>query len=140
MGLDTYAARIPVDLFNDDLDETEVDEDFGCTRRDLRAFRRAERKRERHGGGSVFAGNYFRGKIYRELIHHVTGVWIQTTWIPPETVRQMAEAFGSRDPDEVIRRFANENPGHRHLPSDVADLRAFFRVCAERGLGLVGSW
>lgn len=141
MGLDTYAGRIPVDFFDPDLDETAVDEHFGCTRRDLWALRRAERKREQANGGCLFVGNYFRGKLYADLIQFVTGVWIYQTWIPPETVTEMAEAFERRDPEETIRDFvADGRPIYDHGPKEVADLAAFFRVCAARGLGLVGSW
>lgn len=141
MGLDTYAARVAVDFFDPDLDETEVDDDFGCSRRDLWALRRAEKRREREGGTCLFSGNYFRGKLYADLIQYVTGVYIYRTWIPPETVRKMAEAFERRDPEVTIRGFRRSKRRiYDHDPSDVVDLRAFFRVCADRGLGLVGSW
>lgn len=140
MGLDTYAGRIPVDFFDPDLDETAVDENFGCTRRDLWALRRAEKRRER-AGGCLFGGNYFRGKLYADLIQFVTGVWIYQTWIPPETVKEMAEAFERRDPEETARDFhANGSPIYDHSAAEVRDLAVFLRVCAERGLGLVGSW
>lgn len=142
MGLDTYAGRIPVDFFDPDLDETTVDDDFGCTRRDLWALRRVERKRGRaNGGGCLFGANYFRGKLYADLIQFVTGVWIYQTWIPPETVKEMAEAFERREPEETIRAFrADDRAIYDHDPAEVSDLTAFFRVCADRGLGLVGSW
>ena len=142
MGLDTYAARIPVDFFDPDLDETAVDYDFGCTRRDLWAFRRAQRKRERANDGyCVFERGYFRGKLYADVIQFVTGVSIYRTWISPETVKEMAEAFARRDPEETIRDFrANERPIYDHSSAEVADLAAFFKLCADRGLGLVGSW
>jgi hypothetical protein len=140
VGLDTYAGRIPVDFFDPVLDETTVDEHFGCTRLDLWALRRAEKRRER-AGGCLFGGNYFRGKLYADLIRFVTGVWIYQTWIPPETVKEMAEAFERRDPEKTIRDFrANGSPIYDHSAAEVADLAAFFRVCGNRGLGLVGSW
>jgi hypothetical protein len=140
MGLDTYAGRAPVDFFDPELDETSVGEDFGCTRRDRWALRRAERRR-RSRGGCLFAGNYFRGKVYADLIRFVTGVWIYRRWIPPETVRQMADAFERVDPEPTIRRFGRSDSRiYDHGPDDVADLAAFFAVCASRGLGLVGSW
>lgn len=142
MGLDTYAGRIPVDFFDPDLDETKVDEHFGCTPRDLWALRRAQKKRERANDGyCVFGGNYFRGKLYADLIEFVSGVRIYQTWIPSETVREMAEAFERRDPEETIHAFReNGRAIHDHSAVEVADLAAFFRVCADRGLGLVGSW
>lgn len=142
MGLDTYAARVPVDFFDPDLDETEVDEHFGCTRRDLWALRRVQKRRERANDGyCLVERTYFRGKLYADLIQFVTGVWIYRTWIPPETVKEMAEAFERRDPEETIRDFReNGHPIYEHSPEEIADLAAFFRVCADRGLGLVGSW
>ena len=142
MGLDTYAARIPVDFFDPDLDETTVDEDFGCTRRDLWALGRAQRKRERASDGfCLFGGNYFRGKLYADLIQFVTGVWIYQPWIPPESVQKMAEVFGQRDPEAIVRGFRRSRRRiYDHSPEEVADLAAFLRVCADRGLGLVGSW
>lgn len=140
MGLDTYAARIPVDFFDPDLDVDQVDENFGCTRRDRWAFWWAGKRRERAGAG-LFVGNYFRGSIYAPLIQHVAGVWIERTWIPPETVKEMWTAFDARDPEQTIRDYeASGGRNGEYRPSDVADLQAFFRVCAKRGLGLVGSW
>jgi hypothetical protein len=56
-------------------------------------------------------------------------------------VKEMAEAFERRDPEETIREFgADGRPIYDHSAAEVADLAAFFRVCANRGLGLVGSW
>jgi hypothetical protein len=140
MGLDTYAGRVPVDVFDPDLDETKVDYRFGCTTLDLLALRRAERRRERQGG-CLFSGNYFRGGIYALLISHVTGVFIERGWIPPETVAEMSEAFQRCDPEATIRDYeASGGRAGYYQPSDLADLQAFFKVCANRGLGLVGSW
>jgi hypothetical protein len=140
VGLDTYAARIPANLFDPDLDPSAVDEDFGCTWRDRWALRRAEKRRERDGG-CIFTGNYFRGKLYSDLILEVTGVYLYQAWIPPETVREMADAFERRTPAEIIQSFRDsEHAIYDHGPSEVADLAAFLRVCAKRGLGLVGSW
>lgn len=140
MGLDTYAGRVPVDFFDPDLDETQVDDDFGCTREDLEAFERAEAQRERDSGHCLFGSNYFRGKLYVELIRYVTGESLYQTWIPPETVRGMADALERCDVEQVVAECSPPGPLRRLDPSVVEDLRAFFRVCAERGLGLVGSW
>jgi hypothetical protein len=140
MGLDTYAARVPVDFFDPDLDEHRVDENFGCTWRDRFAFWRAQRRRERDGG-CIFAGIYFRGKLYVDLIKFVTGVYIYQTWIPPETVKEMSDAFDRCDPEATIAAFReSEDHIYDHTPSEVADLTAFLKICAGRGLGLAGSW
>jgi hypothetical protein len=61
--------------------------------------------------------------VYSDLVRSVTGESLYQEWIPPETVRKMADAFERCDPDR-----------------DVAELAKFFRVCAERGLGLGGWW
>lgn len=45
----------------------------------------------------------FRGKLYADLVHHVTGVSLYDRWIEPETVREMAEAFDACDPEQVVR-------------------------------------
>lgn len=138
MGLDTYAARTPVDFFDPDLELEKVDENFGCTEADLAAFARAEEER---GGYCLFSGNYFRGKTYVDLVRHVTGIHLATTWIPPETVRRMAEAFEQQDPEATMREIEESGESSRdYTARDVLDLQVFFRVCAERGLGLVGSW
>jgi hypothetical protein len=142
MGLDTYAARTPVDFFDPGLDESQVDEHFGCTRRDLWALRRAQRRRERANGGyCVFERNYFRGKLYVDLVEYVSGVRLSQIWIPPKTVARISEAFERCDPEETIRGFAGyEHAIYDHSPAEIADLAAYFGVCARRGLGLVGSW
>ena len=141
MGLDTYVGTSPVDFFDPDLDE-DVDEDFGCTWRDRLALRLLQRRRERANDGyCLFHRGYFRGKLYVDLIQFVAGVRIYQTWIPPETVKKMAEAFERRDPEATIRDFREHGlPIHEHSPVEVADLAALFRLCADRGLGLVGSW
>jgi hypothetical protein len=53
----------------------------------------------------------------------------------------MSKEFQRCDPESAILDF--EEGGGRigyYRASDVADLQAFFRVCTDRGLGLVGSW
>lgn len=119
-----------------------TDEGLGITALDRRAFRRAQRRRERANGGyCVFEGTYFRGKLYADLIRFVTRVWLYRSWIPPQTVAAMARSFERRDPEAIIRGYRRSV--HRiydHSPTEVADLREFLRVCARRGLGLVGSW
>lgn len=86
-------------------------------------------------------GNHFRGKIYDDLVRYVTGVSVYAPWIPPETVKKMAEAFARRDPEATIRSFRrNKRRIYDHSATEVADVQAFFKLCADRGLGLVGSW
>jgi len=142
VGLDTYAARVPVDFFDPDLDETGIDEWFGLTRRDRWALRRLQRQRERMNDGyCLFSDNYFRGKIYDDVVRYVTGVSLYAPWIPPDTVKQMSEALERRDAATIVQAFQRSEQGIRdHSATEVADLQAFFKLCADRGLGLVGSW
>lgn len=141
MGLDTYASRIAVNFFDPDLDVDSVDEDFGCTEEDRAAFRRAEEECERWDGACLFGTGYFRGKLYTYLIEHITGQSLYQPWIPPEVVRKMAETLDRCNPEEAIRTYRATDPPYAEWgPSVVRQLRQFFRVCAKRGLGLVGSW
>jgi hypothetical protein len=116
MGLDSYAARAP----NGDL-----------TAEDITAFEEADVQL-----GQGTAG--FRGKLYDELIYNVTGVSVYQGWLPPEVVRQMWVALERCDPEEVTKEI--EAYKESITPFDVAELRKFFRVCAEHNLGIRGSW
>ena len=141
MGLDTYASRIVVNFFDPDLDVDSVDEDFGMTEEDTQAFRRAESECERWDGSCLFGTGYIRGKLYTYLIEHVTGQTLYQPWIPPEVVRKMSEALDRCDPQEAIRTYREADPPYAEWDATVVrQLRQFLRVCAKRGLGLVGSW
>jgi hypothetical protein len=141
MGLDTYAARIEVDSFDPRPEEGSVDDDFGCTEEDLEAFRGAEKQCERWDGTCLFGENYFRGKLYTYLIEHITGQTLYQPWIAPEVVRKMSQALDACDPAEAIRTYRETGPPYPEWgPEVVRQLRQFFRICADRGLGLVGSW
>jgi hypothetical protein len=142
VGLDTYVGRVPVDFFDPDLDESEVDYWFGCTRRDRWALWRLRKRREwANDGYCLFHGNYFRGKLYDDLVRYVTGDSLYSTWIPPEAVEKMATAFERRDPEATILDFRRDGRLiYDHSAVEAADLGALLRLCANRGLGLVGSW
>ena len=118
MGLDTYAARSP---------EAELGDD------DKQAFDQADLQLcwGMHSG----TGGSFRGKVYSDMVEHVSGVSLHQEWIPPETVRAMAEAFDRCDPKDVQSEMAGEVRATSAL--EVRELRTFFQICAE--LGLV-SW
>ena len=113
MGLDVYAARSP---------------DRRLTFWDRRAFKTADVRLA--GGMHSGAPGSFRGKLYDDLVRHVTGVSLYQKWIPPETVRLMAESLVGCDPADA----------EEYAESDLLQLRAFFDVCARRKLGLVGWW
>lgn len=142
MGLDTYAARIPVDFSVADPLASDIEGDFGCTWLDRCLLARAQTRRERlNDGYCLFEGTYFRGKLYVDLVRYVTRVSLYQAWIPPETVKKMAEAFRRREPEAIIRGFQRSRRQlYDHDATEVADLREFLRTCARLGLGLVGSW
>jgi len=116
MGLDTFASCAPGNVVLSDEDEGAFDA-AGL---------------ELCGGMHSGDGGSFRGKVYAELILDVTGVSLYEEWIPPEVVREMAAALEACDPEAVAE------PGTP--PGAVRDIARFFRVCADRGLGLVGWW
>ena len=120
MGLDTYAARSA---------------DGDLRGEDEQAFDKAAL--QLCGGLHSGSGGSFRGKVYADVVEHVSGVSLYEEWIPPDTVREMAEAFDLCDPKAV----QSEMAGRVYATSahEVYELRRFFRICADRGLGLV-SW
>lgn len=74
----------------------------------------------------------FRGKVYQVLLLEVTGVGIgYDQWVPPETVRRMAADLEACDPVAA-------STDERVSPYEVLELRRFFRLCAERDLGIMG--
>ncbi len=73
------------------------------------------------------------------LVRHITGESLYEEWIAPEVVTQMSKALDRCDPEIAIQSY--DGPYEDELTvEDVASLRAFFRVCAGRNLGLVGWW
>ena len=117
MGLDNYAAHSP--------------DDIELTEEDLQAFQDANIEL----CGGVFSGcdGSFRGKVYESYVREITGESLYAPWLPPETVKEMFHA---------LTDFENErwHIDQDSLPedSDHSDLWRFFKVCSERGLGLVG--
>lgn len=84
----------------------------------------------------MFDGEYpeFRGKLWSASVERLTGQSLYQEWIPPETVAGMYES---------LKRAAACNPSTMQGKYDkeaADDLLAFFAVCADNHLGLVGSW
>ena len=117
MGLDNYASR--------------SQDDIVLTRDDVQAF--ADAHIELCGG--IFSGEEgsFRGKVYVMLVLEITDENLAQDWIPPETVRQMYASLLACDPAESIDQW-----GLRNTVDDILELRKFFKVCSERGMGLIG--
>ena len=121
MGLDNFASRNPKKI---DISEE-----------DVRAFEEAGISL---CGGLVSDGvASFRGKVYDELITDVTGVSLYTDWISPERVSRMSERLDKYEPEQVKRD--SENWQYEIVANDVRMLQKFFKVCAERGLGIL-AW
>ena len=72
------------------------------------------------------------------LVLEVTGESLTREWLPPETLAEMADRLDECDPETVGEDF---DLGERWTPSpgEIRDLRRLFRICAERGLGLI-AW
>ena len=131
MGLDTFASRSPADFHTEGAGPWEPE----LTEEDLRAFKEA--------GLNLCGGMYsgdgsdgsFRGKVYVDIIDHITGEYLSQEWIPADTVRQMSEALQACDPKRTIEEYE----GYEDCTvAELIDLQRFFRICADRGLGLIG--
>ena len=121
MGLDTFVARSP--------DDIELNEE------DLQAFKDADITLVWGIFSSDGSDGCFRGKVYEPVVRRITGVSLYQEWIPPETVVEMYQAFKAY---EISK---GQEDDKQLKPEDVehSDLCKFFKVCAERGLGLV-AW
>jgi hypothetical protein len=120
MGLDTFASRSP--------------DDIELNPEDIQAFDEADI----YLSGGIFSGGggSFRGKVYSLLIHKITAESLLQEWIPPETVRGMYTALADCDPQQVI----HESDTCNRTTGEILELRKFFKVCADRGLGLINWW
>ena len=123
MGLDVYAVRSP---------------ELGLSEEDEQAFEEAGIEL----CGGIYSGDpgSFRGKVYDMLILDLTGMSLYQVWIPPETVREMAEMLQRVDPESFEKELAKNYRWEDYSAHTIEHLRKFFDVCAKRGLGLAGSW
>jgi hypothetical protein len=120
MGLDNYAAHSP--------------DDIELTEEDLQAFQDAGIEL----CGGIFSGDgsdgSFRGKVYASYVLEITGESLYAEWLPPETVSEMYQTMADY---EIARAQQVEEMDPTNIQH--SDLCKFFKVCSERGLGLV-SW
>jgi hypothetical protein len=72
------------------------------------------------------------------VVDSVADVILTQDWIPPDRVAQMAAAFEACDPEAVAH--ASEDDHYPVTADEVRALRNLLRLCAHRGLGLVGWW
>ena len=72
----------------------------------------------------------------------VTGVSLCQEWIGPEEVQSLSDALEAYSAEDLARLWDSLDvpggPGHSTL--ETAELKRFFRVFAERRLGLIGWW
>ena len=69
-------------------------------------------------------------------MRRVAGASLFAEWIPPEEVHDIAAAFERCDPGRVAEE-SMDDP-YPISETEVFELDRFFRLCAERGLGLIG--
>lgn len=121
MGLDNFASRSPDDIVLTPEDEAAFD----------------EAGMELCGGILSGAESSFRGKVYVMLVAEVTDEFLSQEWLPPETVAGMAAKLAAADYDTLGERYGLDE---RYIRSrkEFESLQTFFRICAERGLGLIG--
>ena len=119
MGLDNYAR-------------TASEEEL--TEEDIAAFE-AEGPQLCGGILSGDAGS-FRGKVYCGLVLEITGEDLHDDFIPPDRVKAMYEALRDCDPDEENY----SDPRFGEVEDQIAELCKFFKVCAERNLGIASWW
>lgn len=118
MGLDTWAMRGP---------------ETGPTAEDLAAFDAAGVRLCECDGEATF-----RGKVHWEVVLEATGEMLppEGMWTPPVVVRRMAEELEVADPFDVAARTGDPVD---QVDREMRQLARFFRVCAERDLGLLGA-
>ena len=122
MGLDNFISRSPGDVV--------------LTPEDERVF--AESGIGLCGGMYSDGVTSFRGKVYVLFVTEVTGESLFEEWLPPETVAAMADKLAACDPDTARER-VDLDEDFVPSPGEIRDLQKLFRVCADRGLGII-AW
>ena len=90
----------------------------------------------------------FRGREYETLVLNITGVWLGKPWIMPEIVQEMYLMLMKCDPETLLERYRQidleldqEYSGDslEKITEDILELRKFFQICVDRGLGPIGQ-
>jgi hypothetical protein len=119
MGLDNYAMRGPEEeLTGDDIAAFEAEAPNLC------------------GGIASSDQVSFEGKSYCILVSEITGEDLHEDFIPTDRVKAMYKALQDCDPGELD--YCNRSSVD--LETQVAELCKFFKVCAERNLGIASGW
>lgn len=126
MGLDTLVSRSPDDVV--------------LTDEDMAAF---------VGSGIGLCGGMcsdgvtsIRGKVYADLVLEATGFSLYEAWLGPEDVAKLSCALDARSAQDLARLWDGLDGGGSptHSSLETANLKMFFDICADRGLGLIGWW
>ncbi|HZL04127.1 MAG TPA: hypothetical protein VFE45_01670 [Coriobacteriia bacterium] len=125
MGLDTYASRSP--------------DDAVLTAEDSAVFEAAGI--ELCGGIYSDGSVSIRGKVYDDLISEVAEISLYQEWIPPDDVATISRALDEYEAEALVDVWDTADPFRGpHSSVEAGDLQVFFRLCVERGLGLIGWW
>lgn len=126
MGLDTYPSRSADDVVLSAEDEA--------------AFQGADI--DLCGGIYSDGVTSIRGKVYAQLLLEVTGVSLFQEWIAPAEVAALSRALDAQSAEDLARLWdgLDSRSGPAHSSQETAQLKRFFTVCADRGLGLLGWW
>ena len=121
-----------------DIFVSRIEGEWIFTKEDLQAFRDADINL---GHWVCIEGQIsFSGRIYSDLLFQTTGQVLFSPWNPPSTVKEIYNSLMRCDPEEEIRKYKyNDNDRFKFSAEDIRELRKFFRVCAERDLGLIGD-
>ena len=130
MGVDVIAARTPGrDRESDDFQDLTDD--------DLDAFRRADIDLRQLASPGTFWG-WERWQLVREVCPGELSdpAWsdVGLEWVPPDKVREIADGF---DHGNTAKLLGSADLSDTIDATVVEGLRRFFRVCADRGLGVI---
>ena len=121
-----------------DIFVSRVEGEWNFTKEDLQAFLAAE----------INLGHWvciedqisFSGRLYDDLLFEITGQSLFSSWTKPACVKEIYDKFMRCDPEKEILKYKyNDNDRFKYSVEDIQELRKFFRVCAERNLGLIGD-
>ena len=76
--------------------------------------------------------------MYAHLVAAVTGESLFQDWLPPDVVAAMADKLAACDADRARIR-PDLDSDFVPSPGEVRDLQKLFRICADRGLGII-AW
>ncbi|MGB9848853.1 MAG: hypothetical protein ACPLSY_03365 [Moorellaceae bacterium] len=85
-------------------------------------------------------GPYFRGTPYAAYILDITGVSLYQDFIPPEVVGEMAAKLEKAAAEGRTTYQDVEGEVQEVSLEEIRALAAWFRVCAENGYAVAGSW